>query len=176
MTKRMESKYKIDRRMGENIWGRPKSPVNRREYGPGQHGQRRKSKLSDYGVQLKAKQKLRGYYGNISEKQFRGIYTEAIRMKGDSGAHMIGLLERRLLAMAIEQVEELRLESCARTIAVEISEKGIVGVFEDEGCVEPRRQPLCQRGFACADRTFHREVAELQGAPMISSRRDAFDD
>ncbi len=99
MTKRSESKYKIDRRMGENIWGRPKSPVNRREYGPGQHGQRRKGKLSDYGVQLKAKQKLRGYYGNISEKQFRGIYTEAIRMKGDSGAHMIGLLERRLDAV-----------------------------------------------------------------------------
>ena len=96
MTKRMESKYKIDRRMGENIWGRPKSPVNRREYGPGQHGQRRKSKLSDYGVQLKAKQKLRGYYGNISERQFRGIYQEARRLKGDSGAHMIGLLERRL--------------------------------------------------------------------------------
>jgi small subunit ribosomal protein S4 len=85
--------------MGQNIWGRPKSPVNRREYGPGQHGQRRKSKLSDYGVQLKAKQKLRGYYGNISEKQFRGIYDEAIRMKGDSGAHMIGLLERRLDAV-----------------------------------------------------------------------------
>ena len=99
MTKRMESKYKLDRRMGENIWGRPKSPVNRREYGPGQHGQRRKGKLSDYGVQLKAKQKLRGYYGNISEKQFRGIYAEAIRMKGDSGAHMIGLLERRLDAV-----------------------------------------------------------------------------
>lgn len=99
MTKRMESKYKLDRRMGQNIWGRPKSPVNRREYGPGQHGQRRKSKLSDYGVQLKAKQKLRGYYGNISEKQFRGIYDEAIRMKGDSGANMIGLLERRLDAV-----------------------------------------------------------------------------
>jgi small subunit ribosomal protein S4 len=96
MTKRMESKYKLDRRMGQNIWGRPKSPVNRREYGPGQHGQRRKSKLSDFGVQLKAKQKLRGYYGNISEKQFRGIYDTALRMKGDSGAHMIGLLERRL--------------------------------------------------------------------------------
>jgi small subunit ribosomal protein S4 len=99
MTKRMESKYKLDRRMGQNIWGRPKSPVNRREYGPGQHGQRRKSKLSDYGVQLKAKQKLRGYYGNISEKQFRGIYDEAMRMKGDSGANMIGLLERRLDAV-----------------------------------------------------------------------------
>src|SRR5438309_2821996 len=99
MTKRSESKYKLDRRMGQNIWGRPKSPVNRREYGPGQHGQRRKGKLSDYGVQLRAKQKLRGYYGNISERQFRGIYDEAIRMKGDSGAHLIGLLERRLDAV-----------------------------------------------------------------------------
>jgi small subunit ribosomal protein S4 len=99
MTKRSEAKYKLDRRMGENIWGRPKSPVNRREYGPGQHGQRRKGKLSDYGVQLRAKQKLRGYYGNISEKQFRGIYDEAIRMRGDSGANMIGLLERRLDAV-----------------------------------------------------------------------------
>ena len=96
MTKRSESKYKLDRRMGQNIWGRPKSPVSRREYGPGQHGQRRKGKLSDYGVQLRAKQKLRGYYGNISERQFRGIYQEAIRLKGDSGAHLIGLLERRL--------------------------------------------------------------------------------
>jgi small subunit ribosomal protein S4 len=99
MTKRHEAKYKIDRRMGQNVWGRPKSPVNKREYGPGQHGQRRKSKLSDYGVQLKAKQKLRGYYGNISEKQFRGIYAEAIRMKGDSGANLIGLLESRLDAV-----------------------------------------------------------------------------
>ena len=99
MTKRSESKYKIDRRLTENIWGRPKSPVNRREYGPGQHGQRRKGKLSDYGVQLRAKQKLRGYYANISERQFRGIYQEARRLKGDSGAQMIGLLERRLDAV-----------------------------------------------------------------------------
>ena len=99
MTKRHEAKYKIDRAMGQNIWGRPKSPVNKREYGPGQHGQRRKSKLSDYGVQLKAKQKLRGYYGNISEKQFRGYYAEAVRLKGDSGANLIGLLERRLDAV-----------------------------------------------------------------------------
>jgi small subunit ribosomal protein S4 len=82
--------------MGQNIWGRPKSPVNRREYGPGQHGQRRKGKLSDYGVQLRAKQKLKGYYANLSERQFRGIYQEAIRLRGDSGAHLIGLLERRL--------------------------------------------------------------------------------
>ena len=99
MTKRQEAKHKIDRRMGQNVWGRPKSPVNRREYGPGQHGQRRKGKLSDYGVQLRAKQKLRGYYGNITERQFRGIYEEAIRMRGDSGAHLIGLLERRLDAV-----------------------------------------------------------------------------
>jgi small subunit ribosomal protein S4 len=99
MTKRLTSKYKLDRRMGQNIWGRPKSPINKREYGPGQHGQRRKSKVSDYGVQLKAKQKLRGYYGNITEKQFRSIYFEAIRLKGDSGAHLVGLLERRLDAV-----------------------------------------------------------------------------
>ncbi len=99
MTKRSEAKYKLDRRMGQNIWGRPKSPVNRREYGPGQHGQRRKGKLSDYGVQLRAKQKLKGYYANISERQFRGIYEEAIRLKGDSGANLIGLLERRLDAV-----------------------------------------------------------------------------
>ena len=99
MTKRHEAKYKIDRRMGQNVWGRPKSPVNKREYGPGQHGQRRKSKLSDYGVQLKAKQKLRGYYGNISERQFRGIYQEARRFKGSTSEHLIGLLERRLDAI-----------------------------------------------------------------------------
>jgi small subunit ribosomal protein S4 len=99
MTKRVEAKHKLDRRMGQNIWGRPKSPVNRREYGPGQHGQRRKGKLSDFGVQLRAKQKLKGYYANISEKQFRGIYAEAIRLKGDSGANLIGLLERRLDAV-----------------------------------------------------------------------------
>ena len=82
MTKRSEAKYKIDRRMGQNIWGRPKSPVNRREYGPGQHGQRRKGKLSDFGVQLRAKQKLKGYYANISERQFHGIYVEAGRHEG----------------------------------------------------------------------------------------------
>ncbi len=99
MTKRTQAKHKLDRRMGENIWGRPKSPVNRREYGPGQHGQRRKGKLSDYGVQLRAKQKLKGYYANISERQFHGIYTEAIRAKGDSGENLIGLLERRLDAV-----------------------------------------------------------------------------
>jgi len=96
MTKRTAAKYKIDRRMGENIWGRPKSPVNRREYGPGQHGQRRKAKLSDFGLQLRAKQKLKGYYGDLTEKQFRRIYSEAERVKGDTGENLIGLLEKRL--------------------------------------------------------------------------------
>jgi small subunit ribosomal protein S4 len=99
MTKRIAAKHKLDRRMGQNIWGRPKSPVNRREYGPGQHGQRRKGKLSDFGVQLRAKQKLKGYYASISEKQFRSLYAEAVRLKGDSGANLIGLLERRLDAV-----------------------------------------------------------------------------
>ena len=99
MSKRISSKYKIDRRMGENIWGRPKSPVNRREYGPGEHGQRRKGKPSDFGVQLRAKQKLKGYYGNISEKQFRRIYGEAVRQKGDTSENLIGLLESRLDAI-----------------------------------------------------------------------------
>ena len=96
MTKRTSAKYKIDRRMGENIWGRPKSPVNRREYGPGQHGQRRKGKLSDFGLQLRAKQKLKGHYGDLTEKQFRRIFGEAERVKGDTGENLIGLLERRL--------------------------------------------------------------------------------
>ena len=99
MTKRASAKYKIDRRNGENIWGRPKSPVNRREYGPGQHGQRRKQKLSDFGVQLRAKQKLKGYYGDISEKQFKNIYYEAIRRSGDTSENLVGLLESRLASI-----------------------------------------------------------------------------
>ncbi|MFD1696675.1 30S ribosomal protein S4 [Roseibium aestuarii] len=99
MSKRHSVKYKIDRRMGENIWGRAKSPVNKREYGPGQHGQRRKGKLSDFGVQLRAKQKLKGYYGDLSEKQFHKTYVEAARMRGDTGENLIGLLERRLDAI-----------------------------------------------------------------------------
>ena len=99
MTKRTSAKHKIDRRMGENIWGRPKSPVNKREYGPGQHGQRRKNKLSDFGTQLRAKQKLKGYYGDLTEKQFKKIYAEAARVTGDTGENLVGLLERRLDAV-----------------------------------------------------------------------------
>ena len=96
MSKRSSAKYKLDRRMGENVFGRPKSPVNRREYGPGQHGQRRKSKVSDFGIQLRAKQKLKGYYGDVTEKQFKRTYQEASAMKGDASQNLIGLLERRL--------------------------------------------------------------------------------
>ena len=98
MTKRAESKYKINRRLNVNLWGRPKSPLNKREYGPGQHGQRRK-KPSDFGTQLMAKQKLKGYYGNIGERQFRKLYEEASRRRGDTGENLVGLLERRLDAV-----------------------------------------------------------------------------
>ncbi len=98
MTKRLKSKYKINRRLGVNLWGRPKSPLGKRDYGPGQHGQRRK-KPSDFSVQLMAKQKLKGYYGNIGEKQFRKYYDEAVRRKGDTGENLIELLERRLDAV-----------------------------------------------------------------------------
>ena len=99
MSKRHSAKYKIDRRMGENIWGRPKSPINQRSYGPGQHGQRRKSKVSDFGLQLRAKQKLKGYYGNLTEKQFSRTYTEASRRKGNTSENLIALLESRLDAI-----------------------------------------------------------------------------
>jgi small subunit ribosomal protein S4 len=99
MTKRTNAKHKIDRRLGENIWGRPKSPLNKRESRPGQHGERRGGKLSDYGQQLRAKQKLKGYYGNIGERQFNRVYKEARRFKGSTSEHMIGLLERRLDAI-----------------------------------------------------------------------------
>ena len=96
MSKRHSAKYKLDRRMGENLWGRPKSPINTRPNPPGQHGARRKSKVSDYGIQLRAKQKLKGYYGDVTEKQFKRTYQEAASMKGDTGQNLIGLLERRL--------------------------------------------------------------------------------
>ena len=101
--KRHSSKHKIDRRLGVNLWGRPKSPVNSREYGPGQHGQRRK-KPTDFGVQLMAKQKLKGYYGNIGEKQFKKYYAEAVRRRGDTGQNLVGILECRLDAL-VENTE-----------------------------------------------------------------------
>src|SRR5690606_29415538 len=99
MSKRHSAKYKIDRAMGENLWGRAKSPVNKRSYGPGQHGQRRKNKVSDFGLQLRAKQKLKGYYGDITEKQFVRTYVEASRRKGNTSENLISLLESRLDAV-----------------------------------------------------------------------------
>jgi small subunit ribosomal protein S4 len=99
MTKRTQSKYKIDRRYGVSIWGGSKSPVHVRSYHPGQHGTKGPQKPSEYGQQLAAKQKLKGHYGNIVEKQFRNTYKEAVRMRGDSGENFVGLLEARLDAV-----------------------------------------------------------------------------
>ncbi len=99
MTKRLNSKHKVDRRLKVNLWGRPKSPFNTRAYPPGQHGQTKSSKPSDYGIQLQAKQKLKCYYGNINERQFRNMYKRAIMKKGDTAENLIGLLERRLDAV-----------------------------------------------------------------------------
>ena len=96
MTKRLNSKHKVDRRLKVNLWGRPKSPFNTRAYGPGQHGQTRSSKPSDYGIQLQAKQKLKAYYGNINERQFRNIYRKALSKRGDTTENLIALLESRL--------------------------------------------------------------------------------
>ena len=99
MTKRLNSKHKVDRRLKVNLWGRPKSPFNTRGYQPGQHGQTKSAKPSDYGVQLQAKQKLKSYYGNMNERQFRNVYKKAIKKKGDTAENLIGLLERRLDAI-----------------------------------------------------------------------------
>ena len=99
MTKRLNSKHKIDRRLGVNLWGKPKSPFNSRAYPPGQHGQNKPPKPSDYGIQLRAKQKLKSYYGNINERQFRNVFKKASMQKGDTSENLIGLLERRLDAV-----------------------------------------------------------------------------
>ena len=99
MTRILKAKYKIDRRLKCNLWGRPKSPFNKREYAPGIHGQNKRRKPSDYGIQLQAKQKLKAYYGNINERQFRNIYKKASMLKGDTSENLIGLLERRLDAV-----------------------------------------------------------------------------
>ena len=99
MSKRIKSKHKVDRRLGVNLWGRPKSPFNKRAYGPGQHGQRASAKPSDYKIQLQAKQKLKSYYGNLNERQFRNVYKEAARRKGHTGENLVGILESRLDAV-----------------------------------------------------------------------------
>ena len=99
MSKRIKSKHKVDRRLGVNLWCRPKSPFNKRAYGPGQHGQRASAKPSDYKIQLQAKQKLKSYYGNLNERQFRNVYKEAARRKGNTGENLVGILESRLDAI-----------------------------------------------------------------------------
>ena len=100
MTKRLASKHKVDRRLKVNLWGRPKSPFNSRNYPPGQHGKGKKGKLSDYGTQLEAKQKMKFYYGNINERQFRNVYRKAIQKKGNTTENLVGFLERRLDTVA----------------------------------------------------------------------------
>ena len=96
MTKRLASKHKVDRRLKVNLWGRPKSPFNSRNYPPGQHGKTIKGKRSDYGTQLEAKQKLKFYYGNMNERQFRNVFRKALQKRGNTTENFIGLLERRL--------------------------------------------------------------------------------
>ena len=100
MTKRLTSKHKVDRRLKVNLWGRPKSPFNSRNYPPGQHGKTKKGKLSDYGTQLEAKQKMKFYYGNMNERQFRNVYRKAIQKKGNTTENLVGFLERRLDTVA----------------------------------------------------------------------------
>ena len=100
MTKRLASKHKVDRRLKVNLWGRPKSPFNSRNYPPGQHGKTKKGKLSDYGTQLEAKQKMKFYYGNMNERQFRNVYRKAIQKKGNTTENLIGFLESRLDTVA----------------------------------------------------------------------------
>ena len=96
MTKRLASKHKVDRRLKSNLWGRPKSPFNSRNYPPGQHGKTKRTKTSDYGIQLEAKQKMKFYYGNMNERQFRNVYRKALSKKGNTAENLIALLERRL--------------------------------------------------------------------------------
>ena len=100
MTKRLASKHKVDRRLKVNLWGRPKSPFNSRNYPPGQHGKAKKGRLSDYGTQLEAKQKMKFYYGNMNERQFRNVYRKAIQKKGNTTENLVGFLERRLDTVA----------------------------------------------------------------------------
>ena len=140
MTKRTSAKYKIDRRMGENIWGRAKSPVNRREYGPGQHGQRRKGKLSDFGIQLRAKQKLKGYYGDIREKQFRGIFAE------DATELLLG----QVAVVALELLLGAELQTEVRELALAALAVLAGAVFT-----------AVHRGFGAAPDVFAHTAVEL---------------
>ena len=171
--KRRHSKHKIDRRLGENLWGRPKSPVNRREYGPGQHGQRR-SKPTDFGTQLMAKQRLKGYYGNIGEKQFRRYYTEAVRRRGDTSQNLIGILECRLDAL-VYRMKFVPTVFAARQLVshghVLVDGKRctipsrMVGVGEEVSLKEKARTiPAVLEGMASAERDIPEYLTVDEGA------------
>ena len=171
--KRRHSKHKIDRRLGENLWGRPKSPVNRREYGPGQHGQRR-SKPTDFGTQLMAKQRLKGYYGNIGEKQFRRYYTEAVRRRGDTSQNLIGILECRLDAL-VYRMKFVPTVFAARQLVshghVLVDGKRctipsrMVGIGEEVSLKEKARTiPAVLEGMASAERDIPEYLTVDEGA------------
>jgi ribosomal protein S4 len=128
MTKRLNSKHKVDRRLKVNLWGRPKSPFNTRAYGPGQHGQTRSSKPSDYGIQLQAKQKLKAYYGNINERQFRNIYKKATMLKGDTSLIFLsfGYGVYKLTSLIVNQRFFPRLPNTPDKIRVSLSDSSIL--------------------------------------------------
>lgn len=97
MAKSTVAKGKLVRKFGENIFGNPKYDrlLNKKPYNPGQHGQSRRAKLSNYGLQLREKQKIKFMYG-LLEKQFRLTFKRAEKLKGETGTNMLQLLESRL--------------------------------------------------------------------------------
>ncbi len=163
--KRTSSKHKIDRRLGVNLWGRPKSPINLRDYGPGQHGQRRK-KPTDFGIQLMAKQKLKGYYGNIGEKQFKKYYVDAVKKKGDTGANLVGILESRLDAVLYRMKLAPTVFACRQLI-----NHGHV-LVNDKRCNIPSRMLLINDKITLKDKA--KSIPSVLEA-ISSSERDVPD-
>ena len=186
MSKIERSKYKINRRLGVNLWGRPKSPVNKREYGPGQHGQRRK-KPTDFGTQLMAKQQLKGYYGNIGEKQFRKYYQEASRRRGDTSQNLIELLERRLDAV-VYRAKFVPTVFAARQIVshghIRVNGKRVnVGSYQvrDGDVVEmkekSRELPVVLDAVASSERDVPEYIqVDLKAMKAIFNRAPSFDE
>ena len=163
--KRTSSKHKIDRRLGVNLWGRPKSPINLRDYAPGQHGQRRK-KPTDFGIQLMAKQKLKGYYGNIGEKQFKKYYVDAVKKKGDTGANLVGILESRLDAVLYRMKLAPTVFACRQLI-----NHGHV-LVNDKRCNIPSRMMLINDKITLKDKA--KSIPSVLEA-ISSSERDVPD-
>ena len=163
--KRTSSKHKIDRRLGVNLWGRPKSPINLRDYAPGQHGQRRK-KPTDFGIQLMAKQKLKGYYGNIGEKQFKKYYVDAVKKKGDTGANLVGILESRLDAVLYRMKLAPTVFACRQLI-----NHGHV-LVNDKRCNIPSRMLLINDKITLKDKA--KSIPSVLEA-ISSSERDVPD-